>query len=303
MKNEYQTIILGAGVAGMTASIYLKRANIDCCILDGDAPGGQINRTAWVENYPGYTKIEGPELAMKMFNQIQDLGTIYKYGKVQSIVVEDKQIKVVTDLEELYCSNLIIATGRKPKKLGIPGEEQYTNRGISWCAVCDGPMYKGKKVAVLGGGRAALEEALYLSNLCESVTLIHRRDEFRAEDELVERVKKNKNITLLTNKDVKSFEGDDKSLSNLEIEDRTTKEITDIAVDGCFIYIGEVPNTEFISNKEILNEKGYVKVNSRMETEIPHIYACGDCIEKELYQIVTATSEGAIAANRIINQP
>lgn len=302
MKNEYQTIILGAGVAGMTASIYLKRADIDCCILDGDAPGGQINRTAWVENYPGYSKIEGPELAMKMFSQIQDLGVIYKYGKVQSIAREENQIKVVTDLEELYCDNLIIATGRKPKKLEVLGEEQYTNRGISWCAVCDGPMYKGKKVAVIGGGRAALEESLYLSNLCESVTLIHRRDEFRAEDELVERVKENKNITLLTNKDVKSFEGDDKSLSKVKVEDRNTKEIMDIAVDGCFIYIGEVPNTEFISDKEILNEKGYVKVNSRMETEISHIYACGDCIAKELYQIVTATSEGAIAANRIINQ-
>ena len=293
----YHTVIIGSGVAGMTAAIYLKRARKDICILENGVPGGQITLASSVENYPGFSSITGSDLALNIYNQVLNLGVTYKYTKANQVKVEDDSITVITDKEEIKCKNLIIATGRAPRKLEVTLEDS----GISFCATCDSSLYKDKKVAVVGGGTAALEEAIYLSKICNSVTLIHRRDTFSATDALVNDVKNTKNITILTNRTVKEFKVNDNKLSGIVLEDKQNNQ-EEITVDGCFEYIGQVPNTKIFENLDILDDKGYVNVDKNYQTKISGIYAAGDCVKKDLYQVVTACSEGAIAANNIIKQ-
>lgn len=295
----YHTVIIGSGVAGMTAAIYLKRARKDICILENGVPGGQITLASSVENYPGFSSITGSDLALNIYNQVLNLGVTYKYTKANQVKVEDDFITVITDKEEIKCKNLIIATGRAPRKLEVTLEDRLVGSGISFCATCDSGLYKDKKVAVVGGGTAALEEAIYLSKICNSVTLIHRRDTFSATDALVNDVKNTKNITILTNRTVKEFKVNDNKLSGIVLEDKQNNQ-EEITVDGCFEYIGQVPNTKIFENLDILDDKGYVNVDKNYQTKISGIYAAGDCVKKDLYQVVTACSEGAIAANNII---
>lgn len=297
----YHTVIIGSGVAGMTAAIYLKRARKDICILENGVPGGQITLASSVENYPGFSSITGSDLALNIYNQVLNLGVTYKYTKANQVKVEDDFITVITDKEEIKCKNLIIATGRAPRKLEVTLEDRLVGSGISFCATCDSSLYKDKKVAVVGGGTAALEEAIYLSKICNSVTLIHRRDTFSATDALVNDVKNTKNITILTNRTVKEFKVNDNKLSGIVLEDKQNNQ-EKITVDGCFEYIGQVPNTKIFENLDILDDKGYVNVDKNYQTKISGIYAAGDCVKKDLYQVVTACSEGAIAANNIIKQ-
>lgn len=297
----YHTVIIGSGVAGMTAAIYLKRARKDICILENGVPGGQITLASSVENYPGFSSITGSDLALNIYNQVLNLGVTYKYTKANQVKVEDDFITVITDKEEIKCKNLIIATGRAPRKLEVTLEDRLVGSGISFCATCDSSLYKDKKVAVVGGGTAALEEAIYLSKICNSVTLIHRRDTFSATDALVNDVKNTKNITILTNRTVKEFKINDNKLSGIVLEDKQNNQ-EEITVDGCFEYIGQVPNTKIFENLDILDDKGYVNVDKNYQTKISGIYAAGDCVKKDLYQVVTACSEGAIAANNIIKQ-
>jgi thioredoxin reductase (NADPH) len=297
----YHTVIIGSGVAGMTAAIYLKRARKDICILENGVPGGQITLASSVENYPGFSSITGSDLALNIYNQVLNLGVTYKYTKANQVKVEDDFITVITDKEEIKCKNLIIATGRAPRKLEVTLEDRLVGSGISFCATCDSSLYKDKKVAVVGGGTAALEEAIYLSKICNSVTLIHRKDTFSATDALVNDVKNTKNITILTNRTVKEFKVNDNKLSGIVLEDKQNNQ-EEITVDGCFEYIGQVPNTKIFENLDILDDKGYVNVDKNYQTKISGIYAVGDCVKKDLYQVVTACSEGAIAANNIIKQ-
>lgn len=297
----YHTVIIGSGVAGMTAAIYLKRARKDICILENGVPGGQITLASSVENYPGFSSITGSDLALNIYNQVLNLGVTYKYTKANQVKVEDDFITVITDKEEIKCKNLIIATGRAPRKLEVTLEDRLVGSGISFCATCDSSLYKDKKVAVVGGGTAALEEAIYLSKICNSVTLIHRIDTFSATDALVNDVKNTKNITILTNRTVKEFKVNDNKLSGIVLEDKQNNQ-EEITVDGCFEYIGQVPNTKIFENLDILDDKGYVNVDKNYQTKISGIYAVGDCVKKDLYQVVTACSEGAIAANNIIKQ-
>lgn len=297
----YHTVIIGSGVAGMTAAIYLKRARKDICILENGVPGGQITLASSVENYPGFSSITGSDLALNIYNQVLNLGVTYKYTKANQVKVENDFITVITDKEEIKCKNLIIATGRAPRKLEVTLEDRLVGSGISFCATCDSSLYKDKKVAVVGGGTAALEEAIYLSKICNNVTLIHRRDTFSATDALVNDVKNTKNITILTNRTVKEFKVNDNKLSGIVLEDKQNNQ-EEITVDGCFEYIGQVPNTKIFENLDILDDKGYVNVDKNYQTKISGIYAAGDCVKKDLYQVVTACSEGAIAANNIIKQ-
>lgn len=297
----YHTVIIGSGVAGMTAAIYLKRVRKDICILENGVPGGQITLASSVENYPGFSSITGSDLALNIYNQVLNLGVTYKYTKANQVKVENDFITVITDKEEIKCKNLIIATGRAPRKLEVTLEDRLVGSGISFCATCDSSLYKDKKVAVVGGGTAALEEAIYLSKICNSVTLIHRRDTFSATDALVNDVKNTKNITILTNRTVKEFKVNDNKLSGIVLEDKQNNQ-EEITVDGCFEYIGQVPNTKIFENLDILDDKGYVNVDKNYQTKISGIYAVGDCVKKDLYQVVTACSEGAIAANNIIKQ-
>lgn len=295
---DYNTIIIGSGVAGMTAALYLKRANISVCILERDVPGGQITRTSIIDNYPGIKSIEGPDLALEMFNQINSLNVPFIGTDALEIeVLSDKKI-VKTKDKELTCKNIIIATGRSPRKLNVLNEEKLIGRGISFCAICDGSLYKDKNVAVIGGGKAALEETLYLSKICNHITLIHRRDEFRAEKELINNVKERSNITVLTDTIVEEFIEKDGKISSLKLRNKND-ELKTIEVDGCFEYIGQEPNTSNFKNLNILDENGYIIVNNNYETNIKNIYAIGDCIKKDLYQIITACNDGAVVANII----
>lgn len=297
----YNTVIIGSGVAGMTAAIYLKRARKDICILESGVPGGQITLASSVENYPGFSSIAGADLALNIYNQVLSLGVTYKYTKATEVKIEEDNITVVTNDEEIKCKNLIIAVGRSPRKLEVKLEDRLVGSGISFCATCDSSLYKDKKVAVIGGGTAALEEAIYLSKICSNVTLIHRRDVFNATDALVNDVNNAKNINILTNRKVVEFKTDNNKLSGIVLEDNNNNK-QEIKVDGCFEYIGQVPNTKIFEELNILDDKGYVNVNEKYQTNISGIYAIGDCIKKDLYQVVTACSEGAIVANNIIKQ-
>lgn len=294
MNNMYDCVVIGAGVSGMTAALYLKRANVNVLILDSGAPGGQINRTSKIENYPGYIEIDGPTLAFNMYEQLQKLNLIIKYGKVLEIEKKANFI-IKTDIEDIMCRGIIIATGRNPKELGLENEKNLIGHGISWCALCDGQFYKEKEVCVIGGGNSALEEALYLSKICSKVTIIHRRDKFRADPILIEKVKTKENIVIIYNSVVNTLNKKNEKLESILINN--SKKIN---CEGLFIYIGSKPNADFAKKLGVELDNEYIIVSKEMKTNINNVYACGDVIKKDLYQIVTATSEGAIAANSFL---
>lgn len=298
---NYNTIIIGAGISGMTAAIYLKRANIDVCIFEKSAPGGQLLRTSIVENYPAMPKVEGSTLAMNLYSQVTDLKIPIIFEEVEEITNQKSEKTIKTAKQTYTCQNIIIATGRMYRKLELENEERLTGKGISYCAICDGALYKNKNVAVVGAGNSAFEEALYLSNLCQNVTIISRRDEFRAEDSLTRKIKSTKNIELLTNATIEKINGENQ-LESLLLKNQETNEKISLEVDGCFVYIGQTPETKIIQKLGIHMKDGYIVTDSSMKTNIKNIYACGDCRQKELYQLVTATYDGAVAASAIIKE-
>lgn len=285
----YDGVVIGAGPAGLMAAIYLKRANLNVLLIDSGVPGGQINRTNSVENYLGFSNIDGPTLASNMYKQIVDNKIEYKYGTVTNII--DGEIKkVLIENEEVNTKGIIIATGRVPRELGLENEKGLVGRGISFCAICDGFFFKDKVVSVVGGGSTALEEALYLSDIAKTVYLIHRRDEFRGEESLVSRVLNKNNIEVLYNEEVVEILEKDDKLSGLKLHNK------EIETDGLFIFIGSIPKHDFTKDLKLEEENGYLVVDSMMRTNIKGIYACGDIIKKDYYQISTAVGEGAIAA-------
>lgn len=300
MNKETDVIIIGAGSAGMTAAIYLRRANLNVIMIEANAPGGQINRTARIENYPGLGSIEGPSLAMNMFEQTQNLGIEYRYGNVSTVKKEGNKFIVNTDVEELTSKAVIIASGRRPNELGLENEKNLTGRGISWCAVCDGPFFKDKEVVVIGGGNSALEEALYLTEFCKKVTIIHRRDEFRGDKENSKRVMNHPKIEVIFNSVVTNFNEANERLESIDIENVNTRQKTKLKCDGVFIYIGFSPATRMVKDLGITDDLDYIITDQNQRTKIKGLYACGDVVKKELYQIVTATSEGAIAAMSLV---
>lgn len=287
----YDIIIIGMGPAGMSAAIYAKRANAKILILEKGTPGGLINQTEVVHNYPGIYETSGPDLAFSMFDQINKMEIPYKMTEVLN-VIDGNPKKVVTKDETYYANKIIIATGRVARRLGLPNEEDFIGHGISNCALCDGTLYKDKDVLVVGGGNSALEESIYLSKLCHKVYLIHRRDAFRADQEVQERVKEIKNIELMTSLTVSEIHSNSEGkLCEVVLSDGTK-----LAVEGMFVYIGYVPKTDFAKELDICNQEGYINVDEHYQTKISGIYAVGDIVDKEVYQIVTAVSDGAIAA-------
>lgn len=294
MKLDTNTVIIGAGVAGMTAAIYLKRSNIDVIILEKSAPGGQITRTSTIDNYPGFISIDGPDLAMNMFNQVSALNVEYRYGNVENITDNGDYKIIKTDTEEIKCKNIIVATGRRPRELGLEKEQQLVGKGISWCAICDGPLYKGKTVAVIGGGNSAVEEAQYLAGICKKVYLINRSDVLRADLSEQEKLSKFENVEIKYNATVNKLNDENSRLSSITIKDNNG--MTILPIDGMFTYIGNEPNTEFLKSLPIKLEDDYIVVDQRMQTNIKGIYACGDVLKKDVYQISTALGEATIAA-------
>lgn len=274
MKSNFDCVIVGCGIAGMTAAIYLKRANVNFCIIDYDAPGGTLNKVKTISNYPGFKEISGPELAFRVFEQISSLDILIKYGKV--LKIEDNII--TTDKEEITAKKIIIATGRPPKHIKLL--EDLDN--VSYCALCDGSLYKNKNVALIGKSETAYNEAIYLSSLCNKVTII-------SEDEINFAPLKNyNNIVLKEKNNLKLIEKE----KNLVKKIITDKEIID--VDAVFVYNGYEPKTDFVKGIKLKN--GYIIVNKNMQSSNKDIYACGDIILKDIYQITTALSEATIAA-------
>lgn len=299
MKLDYDVIVVGSGPAGITSAIYLKRANINVCIMEKSAPGGQLNKSSTIENYPGFEKITGPELAYNFYEQILKLDIPFINEEV--IKIEDKtSYKIVETNKKTYtCKGIILALGRKPRSFDNKNVFLLEGKGVSYCSLCDGPLFKNQDVSIIGGGNSALEESLYLADICKSVTIINRRDVLRGDKMLVDKVLKKDNINILYNSEVVEFNKQDDFLESLLIN--TNGKLNKLDVKACFIFIGYVPATDFLSNLDILDEKGYIKTDKNLKTDIPFIYACGDTINKQVYQIVTATGEGAVSAISFIN--
>lgn len=305
-KYDYDLVVIGGGPAGMTAAIYAQRANLKTVIIEKYIVGGKMIKTSEIENYPGYDYILGPELSEKMQKQVEKLQVEFVTDEVIKITdSENHKIKTVllSSGDVLIAKGVIIATGSLERKIGVPGEEEYANRGVSYCAVCDGALFKNKIISVVGGGYAACEESLYLTRFTNKVNLIHRRDQFRADDKTVNKVKNNENINLITDHVVLKVLGteDKKKVGKLEIQNIKTKEISEITTDALFPYIGSDPVTKFVKNLDICDSNGYIIVNDKCQTKIPGLYAAGDVIAKNLRQIVTAVNDGAIAAQYLIN--
>lgn len=295
-EKVYDVIIIGAGPAGMTAAVYTSRANMSTLMLEKGIPGGQMANTEDVENFPGFEHILGPDLSTKMFDHSRKFGAEYAYGDVKSVEDGDPYKKVVLGKKEYLAKSVIVATGSSYRKIGIPGEEHLSGRGVSWCAVCDGAFFKGKELVVIGGGDSAVEEANYLTRFATKVTVIHRRDQLRAQKILQQRAFDNEKINFIWNHTVEEVLGEDK-VSGVRIKSTETNEEQDFACEGVFIYVGMDPISQAVTGLRILNESGYVVSNDAdMSTAVPGIFAAGDVREKTLRQIVTATGDGSQAA-------
>ena len=288
VKLMSKCIVIGAGPGGMSAAIYLKRAGIDVILIEKMVPGGEMLKTNKIENYLGFDSIDGGELALRMSSQVKDLGIEIIRDDITDISYDNTFI--VTGLKNKYQADyVIIATGRVPRKLGLDMEEELLNRGISYCATCDGAFYKGKEVAIVGGGDSALTEALYLSDICLKVYVLVRKD-LKASDILQNRVKNKDNIVILKNVSVSQFISSD-SLTGVLLNDGRK-----LDVNGLFVAIGGTPDISFLKKLNVDTINGYIKTDDKMRTNIKGLYAVGDVRYKDFYQIITAASDGAIAA-------
>lgn len=293
----YDIIIVGAGPSGLTAALYALRANKKVLVFEAKTYGGQIINATVVENYPGIDAISGVDLATNMYNQVVKLGAEFKFEMVKKIT---KEKKVITNSGTYSAKAIILATGAENRRLNLPGEVEYIGKGISYCATCDGNFYKNKDVAVVGGGNTALEDALYLSNICNKVYLIHRRESFRAEDRYIEEVKLNDNIELILNSTVTELNGDS-LLESITVKDKDDNS-RNLKIEALFIAVGQQPKNELFADVIELDEKGYIKVHDDVYTNCSGIYACGDTREKELKQLTTAVSDGSLAATIAIRE-
>ncbi|TXL65168.1 thioredoxin-disulfide reductase [Cerasibacillus terrae] len=292
----YDVVIAGAGPAGMTAAVYASRANLDTLMIEKGIPGGQVANTEDVENYPGFDHILGPDLSNKMFEHAKKFGAEYAYGNISGVEDHGDYKVVIAGDKQYKTRTLIIATGAEHKKIGIPGEEELAGRGVSYCAVCDGAFFKDKELVVIGGGDSAVEEGIYLTKFAKKVTIIHRRDELRAQKIIQDRAFDNDKIEFIWDTEAEAINGPDGKVSSLSLVNRKTNEKSTFETNGVFIYIGTIPLSEPFKSLGITNEEGYIPTNADMETEIPGVYAAGDIREKKLRQIVTATGDGSIAA-------
>ncbi|WZY00520.1 thioredoxin-disulfide reductase [Bacillus sp. FSL W7-1360] len=295
----YDVIIAGAGPAGMTAAVYTSRANLRTLMIERGIPGGQMANTEDVENYPGFDHILGPELSNKMFEHAKKFGAEYAYGDIKEIIDDGNTKRIIAGNKTYTTRAVIVTTGAQYKKLGIPGEQELSGRGVSYCAVCDGAFFKDKELFVIGGGDSAVEEAVYLTRFASKVTIVHRRDELRAQKILQDRAFQNEKISFMWNKVAEEIHEKDGKVGSLTLKDTQTGERETHKTDGVFIYIGMMPLSDCVKNLDITNDEGYIVTNAEMETNVPGIYAAGDIREKTLRQIVTATGDGSLAAQNV----
>lgn len=294
----YDIIIIGAGTAGLSAAIYGVRAGKKTLVLDGAFYGGQIVNTQAVENYPGISKVSGFDFVYGLYNQATQLGAEYKNEKVVGINRLEEGMEVVTETGKYMSKTIILAMGGNNKKLGVAREEELTGRGVSYCATCDGAFYRGKDVAVVGGGNTAVDDAIVLSAYCNKVYLIHRRDTFRAEDRLVSRAKEINNIEFITSSTVTELLGDNK-LNGILVSDVNSVNAGNtrkLDVDGLFVAVGVQPSGDIVTNLVEMDENGYIVAEENCKTSVPGIFVAGDIRTKEVRQLVTAAADGAVAA-------
>lgn len=294
---QYDVIIVGAGPAGMTAAIYAARADMNVLLLDKLAPGGQIINTNEIQNYPGVGTINGAELAYQMFEHTQQFENIaFDYGTVKEILDEGKVKKVLCeeDDKEFTAKAIILATGTRPRCLDIPGEDKFRGNGISWCAICDGAQYRDKDVVVIGGGNSAVEESIFLAGIVKSLTIVTMFD-LTADPMACDKLRAMDHVTVYPYQDILDFTGDTK-LTGVHFKSTKTGEENTVSCDGVFEYIGLTPTTEFLKDLGVLNQFGYAEVDEKMHTKVEGVYGAGDCVTKNLRQVITACADGAIAA-------
>lgn len=295
----YDTMIIGAGPAGMTAALYAARSNLKVALLERGIYGGQMNNTAEIENYPGYARISGPELAEKMFEPLENLGVEHLFGQVEKIEDHGDFKKIITEDEVFETKTVILAPGANHRHLGVPGEEEYNSRGVSYCAVCDGAFFRDEDLLVVGGGDSAVEEAIFLTRFAKSVTIVHRRDQLRAQKLLQERAFANEKISFIWDSVVKEIKGDDRRVTSVVFENVKTGQISESDFGGVFVYVGLDPVSDFVKDLGICDEAGWIVTDQHMKTAIAGIYAIGDVRQKNLRQITTAVGDGAVAGQEV----
>lgn len=301
MTKQADVVVIGAGPGGLTAALYASRSNFSVIIIDRGIYGGQMNNTAEIENYPGFKSVLGPDLAKQMYEGATQFGAEYVYGNVTQVEDQGQYKLVHTDDGDYQAKAVIVATGSDHRKLGVPGEDQYSGRGVSYCAVCDGAFFKDREVAVIGGGDSAVEEGIYLAQLASKVTIIHRRDQLRAQKILQQRAFDNPKIDFIWNADTKEILGDDQKVTGVRYVDKVSGESHTLPASGTFIYVGIDALTEPFKNLGILDEKGWVKTDDHMRTAVPGILALGDVRKKTLRQITTAVGDGGLAGQEAFN--
>ena len=296
-KDFYDFVVVGAGAAGLTAAQYGARSGLDTLLIDSSDAGGQALNIFTLENFPGFfPAVKGRTFIDNMQAQAQSFGAEIALARVKSIDKIKNQFIIKTDKGSVSCYTVLIATGAEHRKLGAKGESEFNGRGVSYCATCDGPFFRGGKIFVVGGGDSALEEAFYLSSLSEQIILVHRRDQFRAQKAIQQKIKKNKNITVIFNTEIAEIKGGQK-VESVVLRDTVSGEKVEQTADAVFIFVGMNPRTDLVSMLR-KDEGGYLITNYRMETSVPGMYAAGDVRAKPFRQLITAASDGAIAAHQ-----
>lgn len=301
MEKIYDLVIIGSGPAGLAAAIYAQRARLDTLVLEKSyVSGGQVINTYEVDNYPGIAGVSGMDLSMKFHEHAKNLEAEFMTAEVKDIIIEETLKKIQTDKGEILTRTVIIATGARHRKLGVPGEEEFAGMGVSYCATCDGAFFKNKTVAVVGGGDVAVEDAIFLARGSKKVYVLHRREEFRAARSLQEKLFAQDNIEVLWNTVVNEIKGED-SVKSISIENKKDGSKEDLQVDGVFIAVGILPNSELFKGMIDMDQQGYIIAGEDCETSVKGIYAAGDVRTKMLRQIVTAASDGANAVTSAQN--
>lgn len=291
----YDIIVVGAGTAGLSAAVYGARAGKRVLVLEQKNAGGQIVNSPEIDNYPGIKHISGFEFIQGLQEQAEEAGAQIRYAPAEAIRCEGEKKLVGCGAEELSCDSIILATGMVYRKLGLDQEEQLTGKGVSYCAVCDGAFFRGKDTAVVGGGNTALEDALYLSEVCRKVWLIHRRDRFRGENAMVNKLLQLKNVEFVLDSVVTELRGKEQ-LSGIIVKNRISGIVSELSVSGVFVAVGQMPENERFRDVVELDSNGYIKADESCHTSVPGIYAAGDCRTKQVHQLVTAAADGAVAA-------
>lgn len=299
---KYDIVIIGGGPAGLAAGLYAARGNMKTVILEKLIPGGQLNNTQDVENYPGMDHMTGPQISQAMEEQTKRFGCeIINNCNITNVELNGKIKTIESDKGTFSAKVVIIATGSEYRKLSVPGEKEYSGKGVSYCAVCDGAFFKEKELVVVGGGDSAVEEGTFLTKFANKVTIVHRRDKFRAEKIIQDRAFRNPKISVIWNSAVPEIKGNGNGVTSVKLKNLLTNEEKDFSCDGVFIYIGLDPNTQLFKGKVAMDEGGKIKTNEKMGTNVPGVYAAGDVRETPLKQAVTAASDGSLAATMAIS--